>query len=117
MALKITREQLDEYRELLERKQSIDVEKRAIEEQIKQFEAGVTTQMTATKQQTTKRFDWVFTLERGNLSVSWKKVVIATLGNQKAIDLVNEGKGKGKVKLVVTPPQDLAHLFAKAEDE
>lgn len=117
MAIKITREQLDEYREMLERKRDIEVQHAAINEAISQFEANVRDQMVADKKTMTTRFDWVFSLERGNLSVAWKKAFIAARGNEEAIKLVNLGKGKGKVKLNVTPPQDLEHLFAQAESE
>jgi hypothetical protein len=117
MALKITREQLDEYREMLERKASIDIERAAIVEAIEQFEQNAQDQLVASKKEMTNRFGWVFALETGNKSVSWKKEFIKVAGKNKAIELVKAGKGNGKVKLNVTPPQDLAHLFEKAKAE
>ena len=117
MALKIARDQLDEYRELLERKRDLDIQASALKESIAQFEAKVQSQMVADKKQTTTRFGWCFALKSSNLSVAWKKAFIAIAGKDKAVDLVAAGKDKGKIKLVVTPPQDLAHLFEKAKAE
>ncbi len=115
MALKLTREQLDEYRELLERKRDIDVQRTAIVQAIEQFEATAQRQLLDSNKVTSKRFGWAFELEQANKSVPWKKEFIKLAGLEKAVELVNAGIGKGKVKLVVTPPKDLAHLIEKAK--
>lgn len=115
MAIKITRDELNEYAEMLQRKADIDTEAAAIKEAIAQFETKVQTQLVESKKESTKRFGWLFALVAGNGSVSWKKEFIRVAGKEAAVELASNVKGNGKVKLNVTPPQDLAALFKQAE--
>jgi len=102
MAIKITREELDEYARLETERKQLDRQSRTIAARCKQIESAVREQLDADGKQSAKRFGYQLTIEEGRGSVAWKDAFIREAGQEKATALQEAVETTYKMK--ITPP-------------
>jgi hypothetical protein len=99
MAIKITREELDEHARLEAERKELDRKSRTLAARCKQIEAAVKEQLDADGKQSAKRFGYYLTIEEGRGSVSWKEAFIKEVGQEKASELQEAVETTYKVKI------------------
>ena len=102
MAIKIAREELDEYARLEAERKELDRRSRTIGTRCKQIEATVREQLEADGKQAAKRFGYQLALVDGRASVAWKDAFIREVGQEKANEL--QEAAEPSVKVTITPP-------------
>lgn len=90
MAITISREDLDEYREINTERKELDRRSRALAKRCKQVEAQVLEQLQDAGKTSAKRFDYTLTLTDGRPSVKWQDQFILVAGPDEAQRLIAE---------------------------
>jgi hypothetical protein len=106
MAIKILREELDEYARLEAERKVLDRQSRTIASRCKQIEAAVKEQLEADGKQSAKRFGYLLALVDGRASVAWKDAFIREVGQEKANEL--QEAAEPSVKVTITAPVEVA---------
>jgi hypothetical protein len=104
MAIKITREELDEYARLETERKALDRQSRTIATRCKQIEQSVKEQLEADGKQTAKRFGYQLALTEGRAPVAWKGAFIREVGQEKASEL--QEAAEPSVKVTITAPME-----------
>ena len=94
MAIKIARQELDEYARLEAERKELDRRSRTIGTRCKQLEAD--------GKQAANRFGYQLALVDGRASVAWKDAFIREVGQEKANEL--QEAAEPSVKVTITPP-------------
>lgn len=106
MALKISREELDEYAGLLEEKRKLDQRVSTIEKRIKQIITAAHAQLEAAGKSNATRYGYTISIVDGRATVAWKEAFIEACGADAATAL--QEAAVAKPKCVITPPASTA---------
>ena len=104
MAIKISREDLDEYARLNGERRALERQARTLGERCKEIEAAVLQQMKASGKQIAKRYDYTLALIDGRATVAWKDEYIKAFGIEAATELQSQAVAPQKV--TITAPSE-----------
>lgn len=104
MATKLTKEELDEWREKNARRLELDRESKALDERCKQILAKATDLLKESGKASIKRFGFTLAWIAGRATVAWKDAFLKECGSDKAAELQAEAAKNVEKKISVTPP-------------